>query len=363
MNKINKWIIAFCCIVSIAIISNCTKKDEVQLQTDKLPYAQLSDYQFFKEDIRELSPNEKVLPYHLNTPLFTDYSHKQRFVWMPKGKSAAYTPSGVVQFPDSTVLIKNFYYIDNEQLPTSPRRIIETRLLIQLQGKWQAHSYVWKDDQSDAVLDVVGGTKPVDWIDKNGNKKHVDYAIPNKNQCKSCHNINEVLQPIGPKVANLNRDYPYSSGTKNQLTQWKEHGFLTGDFDPATAPRMVQMDDKNAPLQQRALAYLEMNCGHCHNPNSPASTTGLYLTYLQNNWVRLGLYKSPVAAGKGSGGRLYDLVPQQPDSSILVYRMASIDPGVMMPEVGRTMIHEEGVALIREWITSIDKERVKQPVQ
>ena len=60
-----------------------------------------------------------------------------------------------------------------------------------------------------------------------------------------------------------------------------------------------------------------------------------------------------MAAGLGSGGRSFDIVPGQPDQSILTYRIASIDPGVMMPELGKRLVHEEGVALIRQWIAAM----------
>jgi hypothetical protein len=62
-----------------------------------------------------------------------------------------------------------------------------------------------------------------------------------------------------------------------------------------------------------------------------------------------------VAAGRGSGqGLSFDVVPGQPARSILVYRMESTDPGVMMPEVGRTLVHEEGVALVRQWVAALE---------
>jgi hypothetical protein len=57
-----------------------------------------------------------------------------------------------------------------------------------------------------------------------------------------------------------------------------------------------------------------------------------------------------VAAGRGSGSLRYDIVPGHPNQSILLYRMKTNDPAIAMPEIGREQIHEEGVALIEEWI-------------
>jgi hypothetical protein len=49
----------------------------------------------------------------------------------------------------------------------------------------------------------------------------------------------------------------------------------------------------------------------------------------------------------------FDLVPGDPGRSILLYRMQSTAPKVMMPQIGRDVVHEEGVALVREWIASL----------
>ena len=103
----------------------------------------------------------------------------------------------------------------------------------------------------------------------------------------------------------------------------------------------------------RARAYLDINCGHCHNPKGPGNTSGLWLDAATQEPLRLGRCKLPIAAGKGTGDFSHDIVPGQPDASILSYRMASKDPSAMMPELGRSVVHVEGVQLIRDWIASM----------
>ena len=100
----------------------------------------------------------------------------------------------------------------------------------------------------------------------------------------------------------------------------------------------------------RAHAYLDINCGHCHNRRGPADTSGLALDASETSRVALGLCKSPIAAGRGTGDRRFAIVPGQPDESITVYRMGSTEPGSMMPELGRSLAHDAGVELIRRWI-------------
>ncbi len=326
----------------------------VHFQPEELPYKTLSEYNFYKGELSHLQPNDRVLPYDLNTPLFSDYSHKARFVWMPDSVRATIGEDGTVAFPNHTVLIKNFYYPKDFKQPEKDWHIVETRLLVQLQNTWQAYTYVWNDAQTEATLNIIGDFKTVNWTDEAGEKNEIEYVIPNKNQCKSCHNVNNIVLPIGPKVSNLNRNVVYVEGEMNQLEKWQQHGILqSSDFKKFQT--LANWDHpQSADLQARALAYLDVNCGHCHSENGPAHTSGLYLRANQTDVDKLGFCKMPVAAGKGSGNRKYGIVPGQPDASILLYRMESSDPGEMMPEFGRVIPHKEGIALIRAWIASLE---------
>ena len=90
----------------------------------------LSDYGFFSGKMSDLKPVEGVIPYDLNTPLFSDYAFKQRFIKVPEGSQARYTPLKPFEFPIGTILIKNFYYPSDFRKPEKHRKIIETRLLV-----------------------------------------------------------------------------------------------------------------------------------------------------------------------------------------------------------------------------------------
>ena len=328
----------------------------VQLDLENLPYKKLSEYHFFQGSGDNLKANEGVLPYDLNTPLFTDYAHKARFVWMPEGVHATVNEEGVLEFPDQSVLIKTFYYPKDFKNPSEGHDLVETRLLVKKEGAWEAFTYQWDADRKDASLNVIGDIREVNWVDAAGAAQQIQYAIPNKNQCKSCHNVEKAVMPIGPKVRNLRKSYTYADGTQDQLSKWQEMGYLQWDgISSETFPAVAVWDDpESGTVQDRALAYLDVNCGHCHNPKGPAHTSGLYLTALEEDPGRWGMCKIPIAAGKGSGGRRFGIAPGQPDSSILVFRMESNDPGIMMPELGRVIAHPEGVELVRNWIASMD---------
>lgn len=325
--------------------------DDVALM-QKRPAKLLSAYGLFSNPQAQV-PAEGVLPFAIKVPLFTDYAHKYRFVYMPEGLGAAYNPNEVFSFPLGTVLVKTFAYPADFRKPEENIHLIETRLLIHQSSGWNAWAYVWNEDQTDAVLKVAGKTIPVSWLDEAGMARSADYVVPNKNQCKGCHTFNKEFSPIGPKARNLNYDYQYGEEVKNQLQQWSEAGYLQGLSSHVGAPEIPAMNDMFSPIETRARAYLDVNCAHCHRLEGPASTSGLFLTYLETNPTTWGHNKRPVAAGRGSGGLTYDIAAGNPEESILIYRLNSVDPGIMMPELGRTMIHSEGVALLREWITQL----------
>jgi hypothetical protein len=143
-----------------------------------------------------------------------------------------------------------------------------------------------------------------------------------------------------------------------QLERMLAAGML--DRLPGDAPSVARWNDTSAPVDARARAWLEINCAHCHNPQGAASNSGLFLDLARTDPEQRGLFKRPTAAGRGAGTRDFDIVPGDPDASILLYRMESTDPGIAMPELGRATIHKEGVALIRDWIAGMPKSGAKR---
>jgi len=314
------------------------------------PKMKLSEYGFFSGELRGQVPAQEVIPYHLNTPLFTDHAEKLRFVKLPAGTAAAYNDTAVFEFPIGTTLIKTFYYPLDFRDPAGDRRLVETRLLIHEPEGWKALPYIWNADQSDAILDVAGESITVSYTDAQGRKRTHAYVIPNMNQCKGCHNQAEKLMPIGPSAWQLNGEHDYGPIKENQLNHWEKLGLLTG-LKPGIPKGVVWNDPSTGSLDERARVWLDINCAHCHRPDGPASTSGLHLGWREQDKLKLGVGKTPVAAGRGSGNLRFSIVPGKPDESILLYRLKSADPGIMMPELGRTQMQPEAVALIREWIS------------
>ncbi len=375
-----RWVLAVLLLGSAAC-----GPSSVRFHAERTP-DRLSDWGLFelRDGRAVLSPG--VVPYELNSTLFTDYAHKLRTVWMPEGSQATVGEDGAVEFPVGTVISKTFYYPRDGQQPAGSGvvrarkieqpaldwsldegktstvelgevRVLETRLLVHRERGWVTLPYIWNEAQTEATLEIIGGLQRVDLAGADGDSQSFHYVVPDANQCSGCHVTDHTEGrplPIGPKLRHLNRSIRLNGRPSPQLTLWTEGGLLA-PIGASEAPRAARaFDTASASLDARARAYLDINCGHCHNEKGPADTSGLFLDATVTEMRRLGACKPPIAAGRGSGDRLVSIHPGRADDSIMPFRMDSVDPGIAMPELGRSTVHREGVALIREWIDSLD---------
>lgn len=340
--------------VAAAVLAGGTAAAPARVAQEALiaeaPAQVISAYRLFDAAGR---PAPELIPFAPATPLFSDYAEKQRWLYLPPGAKVRYTAEGPLEFPVGAALVKTFAFPADLRRPNEAVRRLETRLLIRRPSGWVALAYVWNEDATEAALKRAGVRIDVAFTDSEGQPRRIDYAVPNANQCKECHARDDVLAPIGPSARNLNGDFAYPEGRENQLKRLARLGLLKGA--PAQAPRTPVWDDPAEPLEQRARAYLDANCGHCHSPTGIADNSGLNLNLEETRPSALGVGKAPVAAGRGSGGLEVAIAPGRPEASILVHRMASTEPGVMMPELSRSLVHEEGLALVRAWIAAMPK--------
>ncbi len=341
--------------------------------------ATLSDWGQLAAGGGALVLGDGVVPYRLNTALFTDDALKLRTVWLPEGAAPArYNDREVFDFPDGTVITKTFYYpragrdldrvsgdgaamahFSGDRLDLTAVRLVETRILVRRGAEWDAASYVWNADQSEAELARTGAFVDLILVSTARDEERLDYLVPNVNQCANCHTTDTSdglgERPIGPKARHLNGDFVYADGPENQLVRWTQLGLLEGvpADAPAAAAWTAGLPTDALALNAAARAYLDINCAHCHSRTGQADTSGLYLEPWEPESANLGLCKPPIAAGRGAGGHLYSIIPGEAEASIFTYRMASTGADVMMPELGRSTVHEEGVALIAAWIDAM----------
>lgn len=340
----------------ILLFVSCSKDDSYQeispvvLDLTQVPYQTLSEYHFFDGDLKNQNPSYGVLPYKPASELFTDYAKKKRFVWMPSGTKATYVNDySVLDLPVGAALVKNFYY--NNVQPNNSTRIIETRIMIRKATGWIYTNYIWNAEQTEAYLDLQGSTTEVTWIDDNSIQRTINYEVPNDDKCVTCHTIISEKKPIGIKPQSLNYPYTYSTGIKNQLTKWKEFGYLENNL-PATINSVVDYNDVTKPLQLRVRSYFDANCAHCHQDGGYANFFNLKFAFNETtDLTKMGVCVAPNHLIPGEEGRI--IKPGNINQSLLYYRINTNDNFYKMPFIGRTIVHEEAVQMVGDWINSM----------
>jgi uncharacterized repeat protein (TIGR03806 family) len=352
-------------LVLAIMAPGCSRGPAVRFHAPDDYPERLSDWGVLIRDGDAYRLGRSMTPYEINSALFSDHALKLRAIYLPQGAAARYVEHGPLELPVGTIIAKTFFYPlengvavaaeswsgDPADVRASTHRVVETRLLVRQPGGWDALPYVWNGD--DAYLRIAGALEPMR-IAVGGSEVDLPYFVPSRNECASCHATDHdsgALQPIGVQARHMNRHYP--GNETNQLTALAAAGRLV-DLPPLDdISRTADWRDASLAADVRARAYLDINCGHCHSATGPADTSGLMLDATTHDPRRLGICKRPVAAGRGTGGHAYAIAPGEPDASILVYRMTTTDPATRMPEIGRSLVHEAAVDVVREWIAGL----------
>ena len=342
----------------------------------------LSEWGLFDLRGAELVPAAATEVFVPANQLFSDYALKLRTMWLPDGGRMELR-DGEYRFPLGAVLSKTFYYPvaaaaepehsppthstagealvswappqggsdSHERIDLEDYRLLETRLLVKRDAGWEALAYVWDDEEREAFLHLAGADIP---LSLHGTA--FTYFVPDRNQCAACHvteHPDGAIRPLAATVRQLQHRRARASGDSGVAILEAERLVARGWLDAApSGPVTVDYRDPTVPLAARAAEYLNINCGHCHNAQGAADTSALILDDYTSPDA-MGVCKPPVAAGGGSGGRQYNIVPGEPDRSILIYRMESSRLDEMMPELGRSLPHREGIRLIRDWIAAM----------
>lgn len=358
----NRLIASVCAIGAFTLLfflfPSCKKKPKVEPITPPVeetgvsvdlatvPYTKLSDYRFFQGDLKNQTPAERVIPYEPASGLFTDYAHKKRFIWLPAGTQATYTSdSEILDLPVGSALIKTFYYDDVQ--PAGTTRIIETRIMIRKSSGWIFANYVWNTEQTEAYLDANGSYTNVSWI-QNGQPKSTAYRIPNQTECHTCHKINDQPVPIGIKPQNLNVDYAYNDGPQNQLQKLIAVGYLQNTL-PGNIVSTVNYMDQTKTIDERFRSYIDINCAHCHSEGKHCDYRPMRLAFSEtSDPINLGLCVEPEEFINSN--LAYIIKPSDKNRSMMYYRLGSTLPSERMPLLGRSIVHEEGLQLLEDWI-------------
>lgn len=306
-------------VAAVYLSGNCASAAEYG--TTLMP--RLSDYKIFAGDPAALIPGNGFQLYELATGLFTDYAEKQRLIKVPAGKTMLAVNEGLPQFPDSTILVKTFYYFNDKREPSKGKHLIETRLLVKDNGQWTAGTYVWNDTQTDAVLVSKGASVPVSWIDESADRNTISYRIPSTKDCASCHNSSNVLMPVGIKIRNLNREVVRNNVAINQLQHLQNAGVLNA-VDAARFSQLPDWQNEKYTMIERVRAYLDVNCAHCHSDKGSCAFSAL----------RFG-WEIPLADTR---------INNKKDRIIKMMEKGR------MPRIGTTIIDKEALTLIKKYL-------------
>ncbi|MDX1908949.1 MAG: PQQ-dependent sugar dehydrogenase [Bacteroidia bacterium] len=321
------------------------------------PPALLSQTQTF-QDLTTLTPYDYLIPYEMNVPFWSDAAIKTRWLILPNdgvmdspAEQITYSEVNNWAFPAGTVAVKHFELALNETNPAIRRRI-ETRFMIRgNDGIYYGVSYRWRDDQTDAEL-LAGSRLDTFTVQTATGPTETVWYYPSRSDCKSCHN-----EPsgglLGLKTRQLNGDcfYPLTGRTANQLTTLSHIQAFDNPPDTTNLGALLT-STKNpaAPLQDRALSYLDANCGSCHRPG-----TGILAEFDSRLQTPINarhlIYGTPVSDLGIHDGRL--IVPQAAAASILYKRLSAVHADIAMPALAKNLIDSAGVQLIADWINTM----------
>ncbi len=281
-------------------------------------------------------PASGLIPYAVNAPFWSDGADKERFLALPDGTQIANLPSGDLDFPAGTVLVKSFR-LGNQ--------LVETRLLMRHPDfGWAGYTYEWNDAQTAATRVTGGKTRQVAgqaWI------------YPSEGECMQCHTFAAGYH-LGLELAQLNGPltYPDSGVTANQLATLDHISLLLPRLTaaPDTLPALASPGDAAAALTDRARAWLHTNCAQCHRPNGPTPSS----LDLRATTALAGMNACDVPPQSGDLGisdpRL--IAPGAASRSVLLARVNRRDANGM-PPIGSGAIDTGGVALLTDWINSL----------
>lgn len=275
-------------------------------------------------------PPAGAVPYALNVPFWSDGADKTRWMFLPPNRPAEIAADGDLALPVGSVVVKTF------ELAGAP---VETRLFVHHgDGDWAGYSYAWDADGGDARLLAGGETRVVGaqtWI------------FPDRADCMYCHS-RAAGRTLGLELAQLAREVPGDAGEPiDQLLLLASRGVLADP--PAAIPLPPIAGD--APLAERARAYLHANCSQCHRPDAPSGRARIDLRR-DVPAAAMNLCEATPRSGDLDLADATLLTPGDPARSILSARMHTLG-STRMPAVGSAAIDSEGAALVDAWIAAL----------
>jgi len=290
-----------------------------------------------------------VVPYEVNVPFWSDGANKSRWFIPAKFEDKfAFQSSGTWGAPAGMAWVKHFDLELSHGDPSSSVPV-ETRVLILEDDGLAGYSYRWDPPYTNATLVAELGSLKTVVRNDNGQTVFQTWTYPSRTQCGDCHN-EAAGGVLGFTSAQLNRNILLNGTAINQITALAQGPYVGVHESPTTLPRLADWDRQDVSLCYRVKSYLQVNCAMCHQPGgSPAN----WDARMDMAFNRSGLPEGvPLFPLPGGGSHL--LLPGQPNQSVLLQRLASINPGVAMPPIGHSLLDTQAIHQIMTWIEGMD---------
>jgi putative heme-binding domain-containing protein len=301
----------------------------------------LSDTGLFRS-LKTLEPMPGVVPYEVRVPRWMDGAEGKRWIGIPgNGAAKLASESGSAEFPKGTVLVKQ---LNLPQANGESAIRLETQLLHYESGTWRPYSYVWNELGSEATLvGSVGLDRYIETKDASGASLRRRWHISAQNECRLCHNA-DVGFVLGFTPNQL----------EDQLSTLTAKQVLKALPQVPDKERLVNPHDASQNLNDRARSYLHTNCAMCHRPGGSAIASIDLLRDLSFEQLRTNK-----GTGIGTFGIRHAKVITNGDPfrSVLMYRMSKLGYS-RMPYIGTQVVDSAGVALVAEWIRSLEDANV-----
>jgi uncharacterized repeat protein (TIGR03806 family) len=302
-------------------------------------------------DLATLTPNPGLVPYTVNSPLWSDAAIKTRWLALPTNTFISFSPTGEWTFPGGTVFVKHFELPVNDADPTIRRRL-ETRLLVRdTNGTVYGATYKWRTDNGDAELVNNAVTEDILVTTPTGVRTQ-QWFFPGRQDCLRCHTV-PALGVLGVKTRQQNGDFTYPSGgvTDNQLRAWNHIGLFNTALSEGSIPgydKTVSATNATATLEHRFRSYIDANCSHCHRPNGVRAFFDARFDIALGNQ---GIINGVVSDNLGIAGARV-VVPADTNKSVLLHRVNSVTD-IKMPPLAKNVVDSDAVAMIAAWINSL----------
>jgi len=298
-------------------------------------------------DLETLTPNPGIVPYEVNVPFWSDDALKHRWFSVPDtNQFLTFNPEGAWPAPAGTVWIKHF---ELELTPgvAESRRRLETRFLVRNSEGTYGITYRWNDSQTEATLVPEAGLDETFLIQDGPIARSQTWRYPARSECLVCHTP-LAGHALSFNTHQLNRDVSHQEGRTNQILALAAAGYFSNPpQQTAQLPAFVEATNQNASIESRARSYLAVNCVQCHQPGGAAR--GSWDARITTPLDQAGIINGPLEDLRGDPANRV-LVPDAPQHSMLLTRIATLEPG-HMPPLATSVVNTQAVALLQEWIS------------